>query len=78
MFEHVVPNVYAKHEPLDPEQEPQQPPSVMQERDAGHVPDADIGMKLAVGHVAGGVMEVPVTVDEHPVPGVFEQYVPQS
>ena len=49
---------------------------LMQEREAGHVPDADIGMKLAVGHVAGGVMEVPVTVDEHPVPPVVEQYVP--
>ena len=47
MFEHVVPNVYAKHEPLDPEQEPQQPPSVMQERVAGHDPDAGTGMKLA-------------------------------
>ena len=46
---HVVPNVYAKHEPLDPEQEPQQPPSVMQERVAGHDPDAGTGMKLA-GH----------------------------
>ena len=69
-----MPNVYARHCPLDAEQEPQQPPVVMQERVAGHVPDVDIGMKLAVGHVAGGVM-VPVTVDEHPVPPEFEQYV---
>ena len=49
MLEHVVPNVYARHCPLDPEQEPQQPPVVMQERVAGH-PDAGTGMKLA-GHV---------------------------
>ena len=58
-------------------QEPQQPPVVMQERDAGHVPDVDTGMKLAIGHVAGGVMEVPVTVDEHPVDRVFEHVVPE-
>ena len=44
---HVVPNVYAKHCPLDPEQEPQQPPWVMHERVAGHDPDAGTGMKLA-------------------------------
>jgi hypothetical protein len=50
---------------------------VMQERDAGHVPDVDTGMKLAIGHVAGGVMEVPVTVDEHPVDRVFEHVVPE-
>ena len=50
---------------------------VLQEREAGHVPDADIGMKFAVGHVAGGVMVVPVTVDEHPLLGKIEQYVPQ-
>ena len=50
VFEHVVPNVYAEHWPLTPEQEPQQPPVVLQERDAGHVPDAGSGMKLA-GHI---------------------------
>ena len=47
VFVHVVPNVYAKHEPLDPEQEPQLPPWVMHERVAGHDPDAGTGMKLA-------------------------------
>ena len=49
-------------------QEPQQFPTVLHERVAGHDPDAGTGIKLAIGHVAGGVMEVPVTVDEHPVP----------
>jgi uncharacterized protein YqjF (DUF2071 family) len=46
VFEHVLPNVYAKHWPVDPEQEPQQFPTVLQERDAGHDADAGTGMKL--------------------------------
>ena len=53
VFEHVSPDVYAMHCRLDPEpdeQEPQQFPVVLQERVAGHDPDAGTGMKLA-GHV---------------------------
>jgi len=41
--EHVVPNVYAQHRRVDPEpdeQEPQQFPEALQERVAGHDPDA--------------------------------------
>ena len=49
----MVPNVYAKHWPFDPEQEPRQFPTLLQERVAGHVPDAGTGMRL-VGHVWGG------------------------
>ena len=56
-------------------QEPQQFPTVLHERVAGHDPEAGTGIKLAIGHVAGGVMEVPVTVDEHPGSGEVEQYV---
>ena len=50
VFEHVSPDVYAMHCRLDPEpdeQEPQQFPVVLQERVAGHDPDAGTGMKLA-------------------------------
>ena len=54
VFEHVVPNVYAEHWPLTPRQEPQQfiynPNTILQERVAGHDPDAGSGMKLA-GHI---------------------------
>ena len=46
MFEHVVPKVYAKQCPPSPEQELQQFSVVLQERDAGHDPDAGTGMKL--------------------------------
>ena len=34
----MIPHVYAKHVPPEPEHEPQQPVTVSQEREAGHVP----------------------------------------